>query len=54
MNLQRMIVECSERLEYYEANPTERNAALYVECTANRLDALLKLQFQNEKENFYP
>ena len=53
MTLQKMIDECVERLEYYEANPDTPNANILVYCLTNRVEAMLKLQFQNDKDDFY-
>ena len=53
MTLQAMIDECAERLDYYDENPTAPRASIYVYAYANRLDALLKLQLQEQKSNFY-
>lgn len=53
MTLQQMIDECAERLEHYDANPNKPNAGIIVYATANRLDALLKLQHNEQKTNFY-
>ena len=53
MTLQAMIDECAERLDYYDANPDKPNASIYVYATANRLDALLKLQHTQQQKSFY-
>lgn len=53
MTLQNMIDECAQRLEYYDANPDAPRASIYVYATANRLDALLKLQHTEQQNSFY-
>ena len=42
-----------ERLDYYEANPTAPNANLHTYALATRIESMMKLQLQEDKENFY-
>lgn len=51
--LQELLDHTCEIIDYYEQNPTAPNAALYVQCYCDRAEAIQKLIFQEQKQNFY-
>ena len=48
-----MIDDCLKRLDHYEQNPNKPNARIFVHALSARLDAMLKLQFTEQQNDFY-
>lgn len=48
-----MIDECLQRLDHYEQHPNNPNARIYVHALSARLDAMLRLQFTEQQNDFY-
>ena len=51
--LHELLDRTCELIDYYEQNPTLPNAAMYVHCYCDRAEAIEKLIFQEQKQNFY-
>ena len=52
-HLQKLLDDTYKLIDHYEQNPSHPNASTYVECYCNRAEAIQKMIFKTEQQNFF-